>query len=594
MTSRKLFLLMLMVAVIIIVPAWFKAKLTDQVLDASELVSHTYSVEANANALAMNIRDREAAAMALVSGIDTPLVRSRISEGGDRVDAQFARLLEITRNAPEQQMRLGMLRATVNQRQAMFERIVNAGSREERKQLARRFLDELPVRDQVNALVDGQRALLEQRRAEAQRLEDTLLVVRWLAVALQLALLLLLIWMLYRNQQQHGRMQQSLSASNARAMAVLQTVRDPIVLLDDQQHILQHNQAFADIYGLVDDVLPGQALHAICDGAWQQEEIHTRLREVQAHGRELWDFEVDQSVADGSTRTMLLNARRMTLPDRKDNVTLLTISDASARKASEREIYELNRQLEGKVEQVSEVNRELEAFSYSVSHDLRAPLRHIAGFSDKLEGKLSADADEQTLHYLATIRNSAKRMAALIDDLLVYSRLGRSAMRLQAVDMQSVVEEIRAMLQSNALTESPERRIEWQIDHLPIVIGDENMLRQVWLNLLGNAVKYSAPKDPSRITVGYARLDDGSHEFHVTDNGVGFDMAYAGKLFGVFQRMHRASEFAGTGIGLASVRRVILRHNGDVQAHSELGKGTTLRFTLPAMLDSPDANKSSK
>jgi light-regulated signal transduction histidine kinase (bacteriophytochrome) len=275
----------------------------------------------------------------------------------------------------------------------------------------------------------------------------------------------------------------------------------------------------------------------------------------------------------------------MPLPDREERVILMTASDITPRKASEDRIRQLNRQLEGKVDQVSEVNRELEAFSYSVSHDLRAPLRHIAGFAEKLGKHLGEDADDKSRHYLDVIGTSARRMSALIDDLLVYSRLGRSALRNQPVDMQSMVDEVRAMLESNAAAEHPGHRIEWRIAPLPIVLGDENMLRQVWLNLLGNAVKYSARSEPAVVEVHHDHDERGHHRFSVRDNGAGFDMAYAGKLFGVFQRLHAASEFPGTGIGLASVRRVLTRHNGGIWAESEPGKGATFHFTLPGNLE---------
>ena len=261
---------------------------------------------------------------------------------------------------------------------------------------------------------------------------------------------------------------------------------------------------------------------------------------------------------------------------------LLTASDISAQILHERQIRELNRQLEGKIEQVSDVNRELEAFSYSVSHDLRAPLRHIGGFADKLGRRMGEDIDEKSRHYLDVIIESSKRMSALIDDLLVYSRLGRSALRLQMVDMQSMVNDTRALLDANARQDHPDHTIHWQLGNLPVVVGDENMLRQVWLNLLGNAVKYSAGSEPARISVSHDLEPDGSHHFTVVDNGAGFDMKYAGKLFGVFQRLHAPSEFPGTGIGLASVRRVLGRHGGRIWAESEPGKGATFHFTLPA------------
>ncbi len=179
-------------------------------------------------------------------------------------------------------------------------------------------------------------------------------------------------------------------------------------------------------------------------------------------------------------------------------------------------------------------------------------------------------------------------MSNLIDDLLVYSRLGRSAMRLQAVDMQSLVEETRAMLEGSAIGEGSERRhIDWKIGALPILVADQNMMRGVWQNLLGNAVKYSGGRELAVIEVEHQQQDDGSHHFTVRDNGAGFDMAYAGKLFGVFQRLHKASEYPGTGIGLASVRRVLARHGGRVWAESAVDAGSTFHFVLPAALDAP-------
>jgi light-regulated signal transduction histidine kinase (bacteriophytochrome) len=330
-------------------------------------------------------------------------------------------------------------------------------------------------------------------------------------------------------------------------------------------------------------------LAEVGDGVWQDGIIVQRLADVLLRGRELWDFEHEQFGADGVARTMLLNARRMPLPDSEDQVVLMTVSDISLQKASQQRIQMLNRQLEGKVEQVSEVNRELEAFSYSVSHDLRAPLRHVAGFADKLARHLGDAADEKSRHYLEVIGTSARRMASLIDDLLVYSRLGRSALRLQAVDMQSLVAETRSVLDANYQSDhaGSGHRIEWSVAPLPILVADENMMRQLWLNLLGNAVKYSARREVAVIEVGYQLQADGSHRFSVRDNGAGFDMAYATKLFGVFQRLHKASEYTGTGIGLASVRRVLTRHGGHIWADAAPDMGATFHFVLPPAPEAP-------
>jgi light-regulated signal transduction histidine kinase (bacteriophytochrome) len=284
-----------------------------------------------------------------------------------------------------------------------------------------------------------------------------------------------------------------------------------------------------------------------------------------------------QRTPGGSDRQIVVNARRLQQAESEAPALLLTVSDVTARALVEQKVSELNRQLEGKVSQISDVNRELEAFSYSVSHDLRAPLRHVSGFARKLE-HLGEHVDEKAAHYIEVIASSAQRMAQLIDDLLVFSRLGRGALRLQAVDMQTVVEESRTIIESGV----HDRRIVWELGSLPMVIGDENMLRTVWQNLLGNAVKYTSKCDVARISVSVGQGANGDYEFTVADNGAGFDMQYADKLFGVFQRLHRASEFVGNGIGLANVRRIVSRHGGRVWADAELGKGANFHFSLPA------------
>ncbi|HSI13289.1 MAG TPA: ATP-binding protein, partial [Chthoniobacter sp.] len=221
-------------------------------------------------------------------------------------------------------------------------------------------------------------------------------------------------------------------------------------------------------------------------------------------------------------------------------------------------------------------NAELEAFTYSVSHDLRAPLRHIDGFADLLKSHASDGLGDKGKRYLKTISDSAKRMGALIDDLLVFSRIGRAEMRHSKVDLNPLVEEVIQELRVETL----KRNVAWKRQELPTVDGDPSLLRQVFVNLLSNAVKYTRPRDPAEIEVGSVVSDD-HHMIFVRDNGVGFDMTYVGKLFGVFQRLHRAEEFEGTGIGLANVQRIILRHGGKTWAEGKSGEGATFYFTLP-------------
>jgi light-regulated signal transduction histidine kinase (bacteriophytochrome) len=300
----------------------------------------------------------------------------------------------------------------------------------------------------------------------------------------------------------------------------------------------------------------------------------------------LWDYELTQRTIDGVERHVVINARRLQQQDSANPSLLLTVSDVTARALVEQQVKELNHQLEGKVAQITDVNRELEAFSYSVSHDLRAPLRHIAAFAQKLELHLGKDVDDTTHHYLGVIRDASRRMAQLIDDLLVFSRLGRGALRLQGVDMQSLVEEAKMLAES----EAHGRHIVWDIDPMPVVVGDENMLRTVWQNLLGNAVKYTGQREAAKIHVAVRRDDTGNYVFTVADNGAGFDMRYIDKLFGVFQRLHKASEFPGNGIGLANVRRIVMRHGGQVWAEGQPGQGARFHFTLSA-IEPPDAHQ---
>ncbi|MBH1433337.1 PAS domain-containing protein [Stenotrophomonas maltophilia] len=580
--------LALAAAAIIVVPWLTLRKLQQDSEQAMAWVNHTQAVGVALQQLQADVRDVESAALTLSKGVDAPGLRVRMAKAND-IPGRLAELGRMTRDNPDQLIRIGRIESMLEGRMALARELARSEPNSDQRELVKDLSTRYPIRGLVEELQASEQKLLTLRAEQAARQRKQTELVSWSSLVIQLALLGLVLWLLQRQIGRRLHAERQSLRSAARAASVLQTVREPIVLLDRDLRVQLHNPAFAELYGLQDERADGLLLESVGDGAWKDAVVRQRLADVLSRGRELWDFEHEQRTADGMARYMLLNARRMPLPDADDEVVLLTVSDVTMQRAVQMRVEELNRQLEGKVAQVSEVNRELEAFSYSVSHDLRAPLRHVAGFSDKLSRHLGDAADDKSRHYLEVISGSARRMAALIDDLLVYSRLGRAAMRQQAVDMQSLVADTRAMLDSNLQAEAENsghaHQVEWSIAPLPIVVGDENMIRQVWLNLLGNAVKYSGNREPAKIRVDYQQQPDGGHQFTVSDNGAGFDMAYAGKLFGVFQRLHKASDYPGTGIGLASVRRVLTRHGGRIWAEAEPDVGATFHFYLPPATD---------
>jgi len=255
--------------------------------------------------------------------------------------------------------------------------------------------------------------------------------------------------------------------------------------------------------------------------------------------------------------------------------------DVTERKQAEAEIQEMNRELEKRVaertSQLEAANKELEAFAYSVSHDLRAPLRHIDGFLELLQKRAAEKLDARSQHYMNTISDAAKRMGVLIDDLLAFSRMGRCEMAKKPIELSVLVQEIIQEYEP----ETQGRLIHWHITDLPTVIGDYAMLRAALTNLIANALKFTRQRQPTEIEIGCLPNQHTETIIFIRDNGVGFDMTYADKLFGVFQRLHRADEFEGSGIGLASVRQIINRHGGRTWAEGEVNKGAVFYFSLP-------------
>ena len=299
------------------------------------------------------------------------------------------------------------------------------------------------------------------------------------------------------------------------------------------------------------------------------------LREVErqvVRGEKVLQFENRYRHKDGSWR--MLSWRSVPQPD---GLMYAIARDVTEDKQTEERIRQLNSSLVQRAAQLEAANKELEAFSYSVSHDLRAPLRHIDGFANLLQKNATA-LDDKGRHYLRTISAAARQMGRLIDDLLAFSRMSRTQLQVSEVDHSALV---NAVVRAGRFDRAS-RTIEWIINPLPPVRADQAMLHQVWTNLLDNAVKYSGKVPAPRIEVGH-HTDPAAGEqvFFVRDNGAGFDMRYVDKLCGGFQRLHGPAEFEGTGIGLANVRRIVNRHGGRTWAEGAPDRGATFYFSLP-------------
>ena len=354
------------------------------------------------------------------------------------------------------------------------------------------------------------------------------------------------------------------------AESIVETIREPLIVLGDDLKIISANKSFYQTFKVTPEETQGRFIYDLGNRQWDIPKLRELLENILPQKTTFDNYEIEHNFETIGPKIMFLNARQIERVAGKERIILLAIEDITERKQVEEKIEKLNAELSTSV-------KELGAFSYSVSHDLKAPLRAMMGFANILSEDYASKLDDNGRRLIGVINDNVKKMEHLIEDLLKLAHLARQAMDVVDIDVTTLVQSVWQELREELFRD---RSIEMSVKPLPAARADLTLAKQIFTNLISNAMKFTAHKEKAVIEIGgYDK--DGERVYYVKDNGAGFDMKYEDKLFGVFQRLHGQDEFSGTGIGLAIVSNAVRRHGGKVWAEAEVGQGATFYFTLP-------------
>ncbi len=549
---------------------------------SSRWVGHTYNVINQLNTVLSELKDAETAQRGyLLTGDASHL--ELYQQARQQLPQQILTLKSLTQDNPTQFQEMASLEKTTAERLRILQQGIDKANE-----------SQLFGPQEVHGLIAQGRQSMQQVRQQIQRmtqLEDTLLKSRaeqesrssqrtrlWIILGNFVAISILL-FTFWRVSREVALRKQAQAQAEKHALEIEDLYNNaPCAYhsVDQSGVIVRMNSTALEWLGYTRDEVEGKKRHPELMTAESAQYFYSTAFPLFKKQGWLQDIEFDYQRKDGSVFSASLNATTVYDEQGQYLFSRTSFYDITERKQNERKISNLNQQLAQKAAELETTNKELESFSYSVSHDLRSPLRAIDGYAHMFEEDYAATLDAEGMRLLGVIRSNSKKMGRLIDDLLAFSRLGRKPVDATAVDMDGLVNAVWAELLANM----ENVRADFIKPQLPPAWGDSVLLRQVLQNLLSNAAKYSSKCEQPRIEMT-AQVYDNEVIYSIRDNGVGFDMQYYNKLFGVFQRLHRDDEFPGTGVGLAIVERVIGRHGGRVWAESEIGVGSTFNFSLP-------------